>query len=415
MRHGVRSLTAGVIVMTLLVLGAGVPGAEAQTDPLLAKSWDDVLKEARGQTVNWWMWAGDEGVNRYVDQWVAPRVKERYGVTVKRVAIKDTVEGVQKVVGEKQAGKLKGGSVDLNWISGENLHTMKQGGLLFTGYWNRLPNSKYINWDEPVIKYDRAIPVEGVAIPWGRYQYVLAFDTAKVKEPPRSTAALAEWVKANPGKFTYPTPPDFTGTNFILQVMYEVTGGYQQWLGEFNEALFREKSPLVWKYLNSIKPYLWRKGETYPETVSVLDQLYSNAEVLFSMSMYYSVPARNVAKGLYPKSTRTAILDAGTVSAAHFISIPFNSSNRAGAMALINFLLEPEAQYQKALPDVWGIGTSLDMKRIPPEWQGKFREIPRGEATLDPVTLDGRKVPAVHAKYVPALEKGWREHVLMKK
>ena len=389
-----------------------VPSAHAQTDPLLSKTWDEIVSEARGQTVNWWMWAGDEGVNRYVDQWVGPRMKELYSVTVKRVPIKDTVEGVQKVVGEKQAGKLTGGAVDLNWISGEHLFTMKQGGLLFTGYRDKLPNGKYINWDEPVIKYDRAIPVDGAAIPWGRYQYVLAFDSNKVKAPPGSLAALAEWAKANPGKFTYPSPPDFTGTNFLLQVLYETTGGYEQWLGDFNEARFREKSPLVWKYLNDLKPYLWRRGETYPETVAVLDQLYGSGEVWFSMSMYYSVPARNVAKGLYPKSTRTSLLDNGTVSPAHFIGIPFNSSSRAGAMVLVNFLIGPEPQYQKALPDVWGIGTILDMNRLPAEWQAKFRDIPRGEATLDPVTLNAHKAPAIHAKYVPAIEKAWRENVL---
>jgi putative spermidine/putrescine transport system substrate-binding protein len=403
-----------VLALVVVILCAAV-AAVAQTDPLLAKSWDEIVKEARGQTVHWWMWAGDEGVNRYVDQWVAPRVKELYGITVKRVAIKDTVEGVQKVVGEKQAGKTTGGAVDLNWISGENLFTMKQGGLLFTGYRDKLPGSRHINWEEPVIRFDRAIPVDGAAIPWGRYQYVLAYDSAKVPSPPKSMAALAAWVKANPGKFTYPAPPDFTGTNFLLQVLYEVTGGYQQWLGDFDEARFREKSPPVWQYLNEIKPHLWRRGETYPEGIAALDQLYATGEVQFSMSMYYSVPARNVAKGLYAKTTRTAVLDAGTVSAAHFIGIPFNSSSKAGAMVLIDFLIGPEPQYQKALPDVWGIGTILDMKRLPADWQAKFRDIPRGEATLDPVTLDARKAPAIHAKYVPAIEKAWKEHVLLKK
>jgi putative spermidine/putrescine transport system substrate-binding protein len=118
-----------------------------------------------------------------------------------------------------------------------------------------------------------------------------------------------------------------------------------------------------------------------------------------------------VAKAFYAKS----ILDAGTVSAAHFIGIPFDSSNKAGAMVLVDFLIGPEPQYQKALPEVWGIGTILDMKRLPAEWQAKFRDIPRGEATLDPVTLDAHKAPAIHAKYVPAIEKGWKENVLTRK
>lgn len=417
MKRSLRSVLAGIGTAALLSTASDIVPAQAASDDerLLKMSWDEVLKEARGQTVRWWMWAGDAGVNQYVDQWVAPRIKSLYGITLQRVPIKETTEGVQQVVGEKQAGKTTGGTVDLNWISGDNLFTMKQAGLLFQGYRDKLPNSKYINWEDPVIKYDRATPVDGAAIAWGRYQQVFTYDSAKVQNPPKSFMELGEWIKRNPGRFTYPAPPDFTGTSMVLTLLYEVSGGAEQWAKPFDQALWDKHSPKVWDILNSWKPYLWRKGETYPESISVQDQLFGSGELWWSSSMYYSVPGRNVAKGLFPKTTRTVVFDRGTVSATHAIGIPFNASSKAGAMAVIDFLIGPEAQYQKALPDVWGIGTVLDMKRLPSDWNAKFEAIPRAEATLSPIELDGKKAPAPHAKYVIALDQDFKKNVLQKR
>lgn len=414
MNRSRRVLLAACIATAMTAV---VPAARAASDDakLLKMEWSDILKEARGQTVRWWMWAGDSGVNQYVDEWVAPRVKKLYGIELKRVPIKGTAEGVQQVVGEKQAGKTTGGTVDLNWISGDNLFTMKQAGLLFQGYRDKLPNAKFVNWEDPVIKYDRATAVDGAAIAWGRYQQVFSYDSAKVKNPPKSFKAMGEWIKQNPGRFTYPAPPDFTGTSVILTLLYEVSGGADQWAKPFDQALWDKHSPKVWEILNSWKPHLWRKGETYPESVSLQDQLLGSGELWWSSSMYYSVPGRNVAKGLFPKSARTLVFDKGTISASHAIGIPFNSSSKAAAMVLVDFLIGPEAQYQKALPEVWGIGTILDMNRLSAEWKGKFANIPRAEATLSPIELDAKKVPAPHAQYVIALDRDFKKNVLQKR
>ena len=109
---------------------------------LRAGKWDEIVEEAKGQSVNWWMWSGDAAVNRYGDQWVAGRVKELYDIDLKFVPIKDTVEGVNQVVNEKTAGKHTGGTVDLNWISGENFTTMMQGEMLFVNWPIEIPNAK---------------------------------------------------------------------------------------------------------------------------------------------------------------------------------------------------------------------------------------------------------------------------------
>jgi putative thiamine transport system substrate-binding protein len=44
-----------------------------------ADAWDDTLARARGQTVYWNAWGGDEQINAYI-AWVGEQVAARYSV-----------------------------------------------------------------------------------------------------------------------------------------------------------------------------------------------------------------------------------------------------------------------------------------------------------------------------------------------
>jgi len=232
-------LAFSIIIGGVGAQAAGVDDGHKDCERVRNLSWEQLLEKARGQTVNWWMWAGDPGVNQYVDEWVAPKAKELFDITVKRVAIKDTVEGVQQVIQEKQAGKNMGSGVDLNWISSENLKTMIQGDLLCEGYQAKLPNHKYIDYEDPSVAYHGTLKIGDTATPWGRYQYVYVYNTDHVNKIPTTFKELAEVIKQNPGKFTYPAPPDFTGRGMLTNILYEVTGDVDQWVkGDgFNKEL----------------------------------------------------------------------------------------------------------------------------------------------------------------------------------
>ncbi len=160
----------------------------------------------------------------------------------------------------------------------------------------------------------------------GRAQFVFTYDSAKVPTPPKSFKALEEYLKANPGKFTCAAPPDFTGSVLVRHVLYETTGGWQQYGSAFSEQVYKEKSPAVWEYLNRIKPLLWQKGATYPEANTKLDQLFVDGEVTFAMSYSPTSAAVNIASGKWPKTARTFYLDAGTIANTSYVAIPFNAN-----------------------------------------------------------------------------------------
>jgi len=381
------------------------PGYEGQ-------SWADIVAAARGQTVNFSMWGGSDVINGWVTGYVAQNLKERYGITLSMTPVADTPDIINKILGEKQAGRDADGSVDLMWVNGENYRTLRQGNLVY-GPWSRfLPSSAYVNWDDASVANDFGYPVAGYESPYGKAQFVMIYNSAKVPEPPKTITALLAWIKANPGQFTYAAPPDFTGAAFVRHVCYATTGGYQQFMGDFDQAAFDAKFAACWQALTDLQPSLWRSGQTYPENRARMIDLFANGEVAFDMAYNPAEASSLIAQGKYPAETRTFVFDEGTIANTHYVAIPYNSPHKAAAMVAANFLLSPEAQLSKADPQGWGDLPVLDPALLPADWQQKFNDLPRGPATLPDAVLAAHRLPELPAAWITAIEKGWEANVL---
>jgi len=376
-----------------------------------AENWDDIIAKAKGQTVDWFMYGGSPAANGYVNGVVAPRVKELYDITLRQVPITDIAEVVSKLLVEKQAGKTDG-EADLLWINGENFRTAKRNGLLYGPFAEMLPNQQLVNWNRVSVQNDFGEPVEGLESPYGSAQVVLAYDTARFATPPATIGDLLAWIKENPGRFTYPAPPDFTGSVFLRHIFYDVAGDVNTWQGEFDEAAFEAAAAKTYDVLSDLAPYLWRKGETYPESPVRLAQLFADGEVDFAINYNPSDASKKIHDGLYPDTVRTFVFEEGTIANTHFVAIPFNASDKEGAMAVANFLLSPEAQYAKADPNTWGDLPAIDPTRLDAEWQQKFADLPRGIATLPDEVLQQHQLPEPPSEILIRLEQGWQEHVL---
>ncbi|HSJ38569.1 MAG TPA: ABC transporter substrate-binding protein [Planococcus sp. (in: firmicutes)] len=387
-------------------------GGAAEAESLLTADWQEVVEAAEGQEVNMYMWGGSENINRYLDDWVAPRVKEDFGVDLNRVPMNDAQDIINQLLDEKAAGKTSG-SMDIIWINGENFKAAKDNELLWGDFTGQLPNFvEYVDSDAPEIAEDFGEPVEGLEAPWGKAQFVFVHDVDKSPNPPKSMDELADWVQENPGQFTYPALPDFTGSAFVRHVLYETTGGFEQYQRPASEiADLEERLEPMWQYLNSIKPYLWREGQTYPESLAKQDQLYASGEIGMTMSYDPALAASEVLKGRFPESTRTFILDGGTLANTHFLSIPFNSTGKAGALVAINEMMSPAAQTAKLSPENWGDLSALDLDKLSPEQQQAMTEVDMGTATLPLEELESHQLPELSAEWIEIIEKGWMENV----
>lgn len=386
-------------------------GTSSNGSPTFA-SWEDVVAAADGTTVNWYMWGGSDVINTNVDNDIGAPLKAEFGVTLNRVPIENTADAVNKVLNEKAAGKTSGGSVDLIWINGQNFRTLKDAGLLYGPFTDLLPNNQYVDWDNPAIANDFGVPVDGYESPWAAFQFVMEYNTATVgEEPPTSYDALAAWIKANPGRFTYPAPPNHVGSAFVRMLFYWAAGGAEQFVGPFDQALYDATAPKVWDYLNELEPFLWRGGQSYPE-LAVMADLLANGEIDFAMEYDANRASNYIAQGRYPESIRTFVFDTGTVANVSYVAIPFNANNPAGALVLANFLLSPAYQVHITEPTPWGWMMAVDPARLPADQQARAAAIERGIATLPPATLAAAALPEMSADWVRAIDDGWVANVL---
>lgn len=378
---------------------------------ILKESFNTIKDKSRGTKVTFYMWAGSEKINRWIDGVVKSDLKKIYDIELERVPM-DASIFVNKLLTEKSA-KKEVGEIDLVWINGENFKNAYEGGVLFGPFTKKLPNfKKYIS--EDVVLTDAGFPVKGFESPYGKAQFNYIFDSDKVIIPPYSFDSLLTWVKRNPGRFTYPAPPDFTGSAFIRQAFYSLTGGYEQYIDGFDEDLFNRKSYMLWEYLLELEPYLWNKGKNYPKEISDLDKLFENGEVDFTMSFTQTYAQSKIQDGVFPESSRSLIFKDGSLFNTHFVAIPFNSLNKRAAMVLANYLLSPEAQLSKNDPANWGDFTVLAIDELDKKDRVKFEELELGLATLPIETLEIYGVPEIPSEYWEALEIGWVENILRK-
>ena len=401
----------GLVLTGALLLGSAGAGAFEPAPDLASTPWLDVVKAAEGGTVNFFLWGGDDRINAYVADYLGGRLKAEHGITLNRVGVSDTAEVVNQILSEKEAGVDENGAVDLVWINGENFRTLRQGDLLTCGYAERLPNAMFIDWSDPSIANDFGTPVEGCEVPWSRAQFAMAYDSARVAEPPTTMPALLDWIRANPGRFTYAAPPDFNGSAFVRHVFYHVAGGPEALAGPFDQAKFDEVASKTWALLNELEPFLWREGATYPTDVTQLNQLYANQEVDFTFNYEPTSFGAGVLNGTFPETTRSFAFDDGTIGNTSYVAVPFNAPDKAAAFVAANMLIGIAAQLEKAKPDVWGMATVLDLDRLPASEAEAFRSLPRHPAVAAEEELADRTMPELSADWLVAIEKGWIENV----
>ena len=385
---------------------ASMPALAADPDP---KNWESVLDAARGQTVYWNAWGGSENINAYIE-WAGDELESRFGVDLVHVKLEDTATAVATVLAEKAAGKTEGGTMDLIWINGENFASMKKQDLLFAPGWAQsLPNWRFVDHEtKPTITVDFTIPTDGLESPWGMAKLVFFHDSARTapETMPDNARELLEWARANPGRFSYPQPPDFIGSSFLKQVLSELVADPALLQKPVVEADFDTVARPLFDYLDELHPLMWRQARAFPKNYPAMKQMLADgeAEIIFAFNPAEASAA--VAAGELPDTVRSFVFSQGTLSNTHFVAIPFNARAKAGALVTANFLLSPEAQARKQNPDVWGDPTVLAMAKLDDADRARFEALDLGVATLPPERL-GPAIAEPHASWMTRLEEEW--------
>ena len=391
----------------LLTLAASLPllgvgrRASAQTS-----EWQAILELAKGAMVRFNAWGGDQRINDYI-AWAGGEIAARFGVELDHVKLADTADAVSRVIAERTAGQDSGGSVDLVWINGENFASLKSAGLLFGPFTSQLPNMRLVDAENrPTMRTDFSVPTEGLEAPWGRAQLVFFHDSGRLATPPHAMGQLRDWLAANPGRFTYPAPPDFLGTTFLKQALIETASDPTRLFREAGaDAALQTES--LWAFLSVLHPTLWRKGEAFPKTSAEMRNLVGDGETDLYFAFNPADASSAIEQGLLPDTMRPVGWNSGTIGNTHFLAIPYNASTPQAAMVAVDFLLSPEAQARKANADFWGDPSVLKIENLDEQARRLFEALPTGIATPRPEQL-GEPLPEPHPSWVPIIEQEWK-------
>jgi putative thiamine transport system substrate-binding protein len=318
----------------------------------LAESWQEVEQKAVGQTVYFHAWGGSQEINNYL-KWAGDELKSNYGITFNHVKVGDIAETGSRLLAEKTAGKSEGGSVDMVWINGENFKSMKNSELLYGPFTTQLPSWQFVDKTLP-IDSDFSVPTDGLEAPWGVGQLVFIHDTDTLALPPKSYKELLKYSAQNPGKISYPKPPEFHGTSFLKSVLIELTDNDPMLQKPVDQANFAAISAPLWSYLDQLHKSAWQKGKQFPqgssETLQMLDDGQLDLAITFNPNAVFSAQE----SGVLSESTQTYAMTNGALSNIHFLAIPWNAPAKEGALVAINFLLSPKAQSRKGDLTIWG-------------------------------------------------------------
>lgn len=187
-------------------------------------------------------------------------------------------------------------------------------------------------------------PVDYASVPYRGSAVVLAYNTKYVSTPPKTLDELLAWITANPGKFTYNSPNSggsggaFVATTLAKYVpaadQAKMVAGYVPNLeGDWNQGFATLKG-----LGSSIYQHVYPNGNQ-----AVLDLL--NAGSIYMAPVWSDMALAALADGGLPSTVKlTTITDPTLTGGAAYLGVPNNAANKAAALKLVNWVLEPAQQ-----------------------------------------------------------------------
>jgi putative spermidine/putrescine transport system substrate-binding protein len=223
------------------------------------------------------------------------------------------------------------------------------------------------------VNKDLLVPVKGNAIPYRGSSVVLAYDSSKVSSPPKTLSALLNWIKQNPGKFTYNSPNSGgSGYSFVetvldstipQNVLTQMVNGYDTSL-ESN-----------WKTgldtLKGLNKYVYQG--VYPNGNAAVLTLLGKGDI--SVAPVWSDQALTALKSgqLGPNIKLTQISNPSFTGGAAYLAVPKTAKNKASVYKFVNYVLSPKAQ--QMIVDVMAGFPAIDIKYMGDSVRQKFEDV----------------------------------------
>jgi putative spermidine/putrescine transport system substrate-binding protein len=212
-------------------------------------------------------------------------------------------------------------------------------------------------------------------LPYRGSQVLLAYDTTKVKTPPKTWADLVAWIKANPGQFIYNRPnKGGSGGNFVRRAIYAANGDDPKKfsIDGFTDDKAKEMLDPAWKVLNELAPYMFDKGAYTSGNTQSIQMLAQSAVAMIPAWSDQAIQAIN--QGVLPETTGLVQLsDLGFPGNFARCTVPTNGANKEAALKLADFILTEEIQ-AAVLTELGGF-PGVSWENLPADLHEKYKDV----------------------------------------
>jgi putative spermidine/putrescine transport system substrate-binding protein len=199
----------------------------------------------------------------------------------------------------------------------------------------KIPNLANVSV-RPPIGADYFMPYRGTTV-------VMAYNSEKVPNPPKTVEELTAWIKENPGRFAYNTPgTGGAGDSFARTSVYNLMP--EEALMS-DDAKWKDQWDAGFKYLAEIHPYLYQSGGrvVYPNKNQGSLDLLANGQIDMC-PIWADMAISQIQQGTLPATTKIYQIQPSLTGAVNTLAIPSIGKNPEGAHAFMNYVLSPEAQ-----------------------------------------------------------------------
>jgi putative spermidine/putrescine transport system substrate-binding protein len=185
------------------------------------------------------------------------------------------------------------------------------------------------------------------AIPYRASSVLLAYDSNKVSDPPKTLDDLLSWIRDNPGQFAYNSPSSGgSGGSFVATVLAKyLTASEQKTMQTTYDKSLESKWDEGFRTLKDLGPSTYQKG-VYPNGNDQVVQLLGSGQI--SMAPVWSDQFITSQKtGVIPKTVKAVqIADPSFTGSASFLGIPKTepAAKKRAAEELADFVLSSKGQ-----------------------------------------------------------------------
>lgn len=201
---------------------------------------------------------------------------------------------------------------------------------------SKIPNAAAVQAESPVATaYTQ--PYRGTTV-------VLAYNSQKIPNPPKTTTEVTDWIKNNSGRFAYNTPgTGGAGDSFVRTAVYNFIADQASMMSD--DPKWMKEWDKGFDYLKEIHPFMYKSGGSiiYPNKNQGTLDLLANGEIDMCPAWADMLLSQRVA-GSIPSYIKMSTISPSFTGSVQTLMIPSFGKNQEGALAFMNYILSDTAQ-----------------------------------------------------------------------